>query len=256
MELGNIIFGNARGEAEIPREDAWEAPLFALLDAAGCEYHGYPDFENEVFRIVGYDWDAECDCGADETMDAWHKAHPHRPDCYQSELDAALATYDQETGYADLDRATFGGDHTLVDDMSRTELSFAPGITVKIFKPRTDQTMKLWRKAVHARDRFREKIYRSLCKKHKVTYPDGCAVHCTCGKYDAASEFADHHPHSDNCRLIQPNFLHKPSGFRVNWYKYPLRDSYMSPPIKLARWREVMAECLESIAISPPSSTE
>src|SRR4051812_7811864 len=32
--------------------------------------------------------------------------------------------------------------------------------------------------------------------------------------------------HEPGCLAALPNFLHKPSGYEIRWYKYPFRDSY------------------------------
>ena len=134
MELGNMIFGNSRGEAEIPRTPAWEGPWQELCKTMEINWRGWPEdacrlpqvdgvIDTPVFRVMSYDWNADCDCGAD-------------------------------------------------------------------------------------------------------------------GK--------DEEEHTDACRLVQPNFLYKPTGFRINWYKYPFRDSYMTPPIKPAEWRKIVRHCIAS----------
>lgn len=42
---------------------------------------------------------------------------------------------------------------------------------------------------------------------------------CTCGADDASSE-AHEEPHKKDCALVLPNFLYKPTGFALEWYKY------------------------------------
>lgn len=53
--------------------------------------------------------------------------------------------------------------------------------------------------------------------------------------------------HLENCPERVPNFLHKPSGFRIEWYKYPFRDAYMTPSVALQRWLEIVGECCASL---------
>lgn len=65
---------------------------------------------------------------------------------------------------------------------------------------------------------LQEGIYKRLCREFGVTYPSGCAVHCTCGR-DERSKVADIW-HKPTCALELPNFLYKPNGFEVRWYKY------------------------------------
>lgn len=67
MELGNMLFGNSRGEHEVPR--GWQDIFCTLLDALSMDYHG-EGYENNVFIIRPYFWgddpcpdDGECPCG-------------------------------------------------------------------------------------------------------------------------------------------------------------------------------------------------
>jgi hypothetical protein len=59
---------------------------------------------------------------------------------------------------------------------------------------------------------------------------------------------AERHPACGACR---PNFVHKPSGLELQWYKYPLRDSYMSREVGPAEWLRIMGECVSSIGVVP-----
>ena len=63
MELGNVIFGNSRGEYEVPRKE-FEDILLPLMEEVGVGLRGYdkdPDetyatFENDIFLIRPYYW--------------------------------------------------------------------------------------------------------------------------------------------------------------------------------------------------------
>lgn len=44
-----------------------------------------------------------------------------------------------------------------------------------------------------------------------------------------------------------PNFVYKPTGFELQWYKYPLRDSYMNQNITFEKLQEIIEHCKESI---------
>ena len=51
----------------------------------------------------------------------------------------------------------------------------------------------------------------------------------------------------DDDEAEKPNFIFKPDGLEIRWYKYPMRDAYANEEITLARLKDVTAACLESI---------
>lgn len=53
------------------------------------------------------------------------------------------------------------------------------------------------------------------------------------------------------CEL--PNFVYKPTGLEINWYKYPLRDSYMSQDLTLEQLSEILDKCLQSVEVNNES---
>lgn len=215
MELGNIIFGNSRGSHHVDRgmQNEW----YSYMEDCGFDGYGYHDlsnaegvFENDVFRLQPYYW-GECECGFDELDYTWSEEHSHAEDCYQSELRreklAAGATEHAEFGWIERPKS----------------LSY-------------DQ----WGKVERG-------IYNKLCAKHGLDPKFGCAVHCTCshdGDYQAWRKENDHAP---TCRIITPNFTHKASGFTLQWYKYPLRDSYSNAPLTRKLMRSMWADCVASM---------
>lgn len=44
-----------------------------------------------------------------------------------------------------------------------------------------------------------------------------------------------------------PNFVYKPTGFELSWYKYALRDSYMNQDVSFAQLDEMLRKCCESL---------
>lgn len=45
-----------------------------------------------------------------------------------------------------------------------------------------------------------------------------------------------------------PNFIHKESGYKLSWYKYPLRDSYANKDISLEDFDKILQDCLQSLS--------
>ena len=54
----------------------------------------------------------------------------------------------------------------------------------------------------------------------------------------------------------QPNFRYKPTGFSMSWYKYPLRDAYMSEPMSLEGFAKMCRACIASVASNNKVETE
>jgi hypothetical protein len=248
-ELGNLIFGNSRGEAPIPREGEWSDPLQALFDACGVDERGYPGFDNPTFTVRGYDWDAECDCGFNDRAEEWHRDHPHTAECYDSVRQKIMAEYDARTGYEKIRHAVFGDDDGFTAGFEQQSRSPMPGMTVTTFVPRVDDAMETWRRAYDVREKYEHRRLRQLCKERGLTYPDSCMVHCDCGKDEVARVWFDANDHAPGCRLVQPNFRFKPTGFKAHWYKYPLRDSYMTPEVSLPDWVAMLKACEASVTV-------
>lgn len=52
----------------------------------------------------------------------------------------------------------------------------------------------------------------------------------------------------DNEEASLPNFHYKPTDFRIDWYKYAFRDSYMNQDLSESEVREIFKKCAESIS--------
>ena len=49
------------------------------------------------------------------------------------------------------------------------------------------------------------------------------------------------------CEVGEPNFLYKPIGFEMRWYKYPLRGSYTNLIISKRTFKSIIDHCIESV---------
>ena len=65
---------------------------------------------------------------------------------------------------------------------------------------------------------------------------------CTCGAEENDED--EHHP---DCRLLVHNFIYKPTGFCIDWYKYPFRDSFMSENLSCDEIRQIWKACITSM---------
>ncbi len=57
--------------------------------------------------------------------------------------------------------------------------------------------------------------------------------------------------HVPACPCVLPNFLFKPTGYELRWYKYPLRDSYASHELTRREFRTMIDACLASLPAGP-----
>ena len=51
----------------------------------------------------------------------------------------------------------------------------------------------------------------------------------------------------DDAISALPNFVYKPTGFELSWYKYALRDSYMNQQISFDALMEILEQCKKSL---------
>jgi hypothetical protein len=69
---------------------------------------------------------------------------------------------------------------------------------------------------------------------------------CTCGVDDLTFDNDEiEPPHSSTCMYNRPNFIYKPTGYELRWYKYPLRDSYGSEYLTEKEFTKMMLDCIK-----------
>lgn len=94
-ELGQMIFGAAWGDYEVPRKAGLMLYELAkrLIDDEWMASYGV-EYSNSVFEMHPYYW-GDCTCGFDDEEDKWLEQHQHKPECfyvkferYEKELEA------------------------------------------------------------------------------------------------------------------------------------------------------------------------
>lgn len=217
-----MLFGNSSGEFQVERGVGFESELGRLFDSYApsrdSSWREYgSEFENETFSVFTYHW-GDCECGWEskrsERSANWSKLNPHTNECYQSELKLKKL----ENGWTE----------------GKYFLDSPKGMKYSEYREIEDQ------------------IYRELCKKHNLPYPYGCAVHCTCGHDEKWERFAEEvikeiGEHPESCPVVRPNFHHKKSGYKLKWYKYPLRDSYANKNLSLKEFSSMIDDCVDSV---------
>ena len=239
MELGNMISGNSRGNYPIGRGVGYEEQLERLFEAYAPErdnsWREYGErFENDAFEVFPYYWGEDCTCGFDELDIAWEDAHPHKPECYQTVLRKRKVELEASIGYKHPQLKAVWS----LDGEPEPELC-KPKRVLKL----PENTFSEWERLRALED----ELYDELCEEYGVDREYGAAIHCTCGVHEEYGKWRETHNHDPECWLVKPNFLYKPTGFSISWYKYPLRDSYMSEQLTVAQFTEIIDKCIESL---------
>lgn len=47
-----------------------------------------------------------------------------------------------------------------------------------------------------------------------------------------------------------PNFVYKPTGLEISWYKYPMRDAYSNQDIDIESFKKMLQNCAESLSVN------
>ena len=45
----------------------------------------------------------------------------------------------------------------------------------------------------------------------------------------------------------QPNFVYKPTGLEISWYKYPMRDAYSNQDVSVEDFKTILKDCLRHV---------
>ena len=51
----------------------------------------------------------------------------------------------------------------------------------------------------------------------------------------------------DEAKAELPNFVYKPTGLEIRWYKYPMRDAYSNQDVSVEDFKEILKECEKSM---------
>jgi hypothetical protein len=90
MELGNLLFGNSRGEFPVNRslQDVFCEVIGEPLKKLGLDF--YQEFENDTFRLFPYYW-GDCTCGYEDEEAEWMNDNHHDDDCISRLIDELSA---------------------------------------------------------------------------------------------------------------------------------------------------------------------
>lgn len=239
MELGNAIFGHSRGQVPVKRSCGLEEHLQRLFETYSTEdewTRSYgPEFESNVFEVHPYYW-GDCSCGYAEKETAWSETNTHRAECYQTVFDGRVEAFKKSIGYSD-DFPVW-----------RKETEQAePGMVIVSWIPRDDESTQRYRALSEQVREYEDAARRELCQAMGLSYPNGCAVHCTCDFQTRWVGFSTGNSHQERCPIVLPNFWYKPTDYRLMWYKYPLRDAYANRSVSHREFALMIDACIASL---------
>jgi hypothetical protein len=177
----------------------------------GGEFGYGANFENDIFVMRTYYW-GDCDCGGGQRIEEWETSNLHKDTCYQVELNSMR----KESGL----QYYYNGKYI-------------------------DSTV-----GYKTARKIEDKIYKKLIKKYGLS-EFGCAVHCTCGRWEDRAAYIEKNGHTNECSLNLPNFKHKASGFEVRWYKWIGRGMDYDKETK-RDYNKIFLDCMDSIKLSSP----
>lgn len=103
----------------------------------------------------------------------------------------------------------------------------------------------------HDRLTMEHEIAKEVAKEMGLPSADGFMSICTCEYRIRHMEYTSTHTHSADCRIIWPNFFFKPTGYMLEFYKYPLRDSYASRDLNPEEFKQMIDQCIAFVKEHP-----
>lgn len=95
-------------------------------------------------------------------------------------------------------------------------------------------------------EREYNKLLKQFAKENGFKGLYGIAIYCDCGRDEEYEKWRETHDHKPDCPIVVPNFLYKPTGLAIYWYKYIGRDMSANQKIRLREFREIINYCLQS----------
>ena len=242
MELGNLIFGNSRGNYEVNRDlvncEEWIRLVHILLQVEDyhCsigeyyqdyktndldykkrtnkltpnEYGGFSFIQNGeiIFEIFPYWW-GDCTCGVDEENEKLSQK-------WKDELFTQKEWKDYMT-FEDWCKDDCPASFLIDENEGKSDdelLSICTCGTI-------NRNIKIKKR----KEKIRNKIKEYERREHE-----------------------EYISHKDNCCLVKPNFIYHPTKddcFSIEWYKYPFRDSYANKHLSNNEIRAIFSECAD-----------
>lgn len=240
-EIGNLLFGNSRGQFKFPDRDLvnsapWET-LTSLIESHGSKNIIYDSTYGEargvdaktgetVFIYFPYWWGG-CTCGAED----------YNTNLYESLLDKYFTPeekelYLREEEFCDDDCEA----EKYLESLSVTEwLRVRQGTNLKQYNTKLDRLCTCGARERNRKLREDKGGLEQKANRLKAEY----------GRVS--------HTHSSSCCLLRHNFIYLPDNdndnkkLEIDWYKYPFRDAHTNREIDEEEFKAIIEDCLNRI---------
>jgi hypothetical protein len=243
MELGNMFFGNSRGNYEVPRyivdSDEWQTLVHKLVQV--YDYHC--SIEGDYYQ--NYDT---------ANLVVEERTSPIKPDEYggcELEVDGKIIFQINPYWWDD---CTCGAEQENEKKMKKVAKKIFTKEEYKIYQS-FDKLCKdncpIWKDDNYDKP-IEEQLKICTCgtvKKNIELKKKQEAIKDKIAEYERI-EREEYIPHKDTCRLCLHNFIYHPGQedeFYIEWYKYPFRDSYMNKNLSKDEILAIFKDCSDQI---------
>jgi len=94
----------------------------------------------------------------------------------------------------------------------------------------------------------RMNMERQLCQKYRIPYKGGGEYienMCTCSFQKQWKELDIEH--EESCDKTSPNFIHKPTDYKIWWHKKFFRNAHSNYRIESGEFKKIIKECTKSL---------
>jgi hypothetical protein len=239
-------------------DDAITLVIRALSLKYGEEDSSFPadkygvDYEDETICIHHDVQDADCSCIYASKEEKWLAKNPHSKSCFVLDAGRAVAKVERQNPLPEFSLITAVDDHDVASFVQFWQGGAGPTkeqvAAKKARERRREKDRKAWSAARRVQEEAVKATVLALAARHNVAIDKRYAdwewkYKCNCGQAKRRREWERQHTHIKPCPVWwmgQPNFLHKPTGIEIRWYKYIGRDMKCNRErLTRAEWKQI-----------------